>query len=99
MRSNRHYRGAFTLDGVLDSRGHFHVTEVNSRYGTALHLLVGDVLGYTLYVLSCLLVDGELEELDVRELERVVVDATRHSRTYRMSIAGSGVLEHSHRPA
>lgn len=64
------FRGVFTVDGVMTAAG-FRPTEVNTRYGAALQRDQATVDGppINLYLLNAAVVEGELDDVDLRPLE------------------------------
>ncbi len=63
LRERVSYRGVFTLDGVMSAQG-FRPTELNPRFGAAIHVLTRGIRGLPTYLLHCAIV--EREPLDFR---------------------------------
>jgi len=84
LREQLDYRGAFTIDGVLTTRG-FRPTELNPRYGAALSMLGAAVPEIDLFTLHLALVERE-GHWDLAALEDAIVTRTDASRAARVRI-------------
>ncbi|MEZ4227558.1 MAG: hypothetical protein R3B89_00250 [Polyangiaceae bacterium] len=87
LRARYGYRGAFTIDGVLDREG-FWPTELNPRFGAAL-MQMEKVLGYPLLLLSFAVIAGDDAALDAAAIEAEVL---RSADEQRASGAGLALL-------
>ena len=78
------FRGVFTVDGVVGVDG-FVPTEVNTRYGAALRAAHPTAAGDTidLLLLNLLLIEGLLDDLDLRPLGPVVTAELDRQRAGR----------------
>ncbi|MEZ4373478.1 MAG: hypothetical protein R3B07_21840 [Polyangiaceae bacterium] len=72
------YRGAFTIDGVLNRTG-FWPTELNPRFGAAL-MQMEKVLGYPLLLLNFAVIAGDDAALDPAEIEAEVLESADKER-------------------
>ncbi len=75
------YRGAFTIDGVMTAEG-FRPTELNPRYGGALHAIARCLPDLDLYLVNQVIVDDPGLRADLAGLERAIIegaDATRYA--------------------
>ena len=79
LRERVGYRGVFTIDGVMTADG-FLPTELNPRFGAALHVLAEGATGLPLYLLHLAIAEGE--DLDWRgaDLEALLVGSGDRER-------------------
>ncbi|MCA9643148.1 MAG: hypothetical protein KC492_20765, partial [Myxococcales bacterium] len=78
LRQRHDYRGAFTIDGVLDRDG-FWPTELNPRFGAAL-MQMEKVLGYPLLLLNFAVIAGDDRALDPVAIEAEVLKSADKER-------------------
>jgi len=78
LRDEYDFKGAFTVDGVLTSDG-FLPTELNPRYGAGIGTIAARS-GMPLLGFSRMLIEGEGDDLDGEEIERLVTEAADATR-------------------
>lgn len=78
LRARYGYRGAFTIDGVLDREG-FWPTELNPRFGAAL-MQMEKALDYSLLLLNYAVIAGDDAALDPARIEAEVLASADRER-------------------
>lgn len=91
LRDTYHYRGVFTIDGVMTSEG-FLPTELNPRFGAALAVMVSGLgLASHLIFLNYLLIEGADLKFHPAELEQEIVAFADRVRAGRVGFIHPGV--------
>ncbi|MBG7696660.1 hypothetical protein HCJ76_00750 [Streptomyces sp. MC1] len=90
LSSEADYRGGFHIDGIISERG-FLPIEVNARMGPYING-IADGAGIPLELLNSMAMEGEPMDIDVRALERRVIDALDSAPVVRVAMPLDGIV-------